>query len=125
MPTCLVILDSYMFDIHIIFVLFVFYSLFAKVHFLLRPDGPAHGRAVEVWSVGKSLEEWQVHLIEIFVLPCLTLSLSLMAHFIFINYCLFSRAYQQTEVCIRMPAQASMHTQTSFIRLYLLAYIHI
>ena len=29
-----------------------------KVHFLLRPQGPAHGRPVEVWSVGKSLEEW-------------------------------------------------------------------
>ena len=29
-----------------------------KVHFLLRPGSPAHGRHVEVWSVGKSLEEW-------------------------------------------------------------------
>ena len=33
-----------------------------KVHFLVRPGGPAHGRAVEVWSVGKSLEEWRAAL---------------------------------------------------------------
>jgi len=33
-----------------------------KVHFLLRQHGPAHGRAIEVWSVGKSLEEWHADL---------------------------------------------------------------
>ena len=33
-----------------------------KVHFLLRPGGPVHGRAVEVWSVGKSLDEWETAL---------------------------------------------------------------
>ena len=29
-----------------------------KVHFLLRPQGPAHARHVEVWSVGRSLDDW-------------------------------------------------------------------
>ena len=38
-----------------------------KVHFLLRPQGPAHGRPVEVWSVGKSLEEWRA---DISAHPC-------------------------------------------------------
>jgi len=43
---------------------FVSYLRRIKVHFLLRPGGPAHGRHVEVWSVGKSLDEWAAALQE-------------------------------------------------------------
>jgi len=98
-----------------------------KVHFLLRPNGPAHGRAVEVWSVGKSLDEWESALLSHADAPALLTKVRYVYKIVYIylwtdilracartctRICARTRTRTRIDTCARVHAYAHTNTHT-------------